>query len=98
MLLSVVFSFIIPLITIKVKLISTLITEPFFQPNTDIQNIALQQPIILPMEDNISFTDILLVVYLLVTIFLLFRFIINLYTDKSYFVLGFTMVAQEHIH
>jgi len=82
LLLSVVFSFIIPLITIKIRSTSTLITEitePFFLPNADIQNISTQQPILLPIEDKISIADILLVVYLLVTIFLLCRFIINLY-------------------
>ena len=76
LLFSIVFSFIIPVITIKIRTAVSLITPTVYQPVSSIQGAVSQQT--LPsVNENITPGNILLLVYLGVTLFLFIRFIIN---------------------
>jgi TonB family protein len=76
LLFSIVFSFIIPVITIKIRTEVSLISPTVYQPVSSIQGAVSQQT--LPsVNENITPGNILLLVYLGVTLFLFIRFIIN---------------------
>ena len=76
LLFSIVFSFIIPVITIKIRTAVSLISPTVYQPVSSIQGAVSQQT--LPsVNENITPGNILLLVYLGVTLFLFIRFIIN---------------------
>jgi bla regulator protein blaR1 len=77
LLFSIVFAFIVPLITIKIRPAASLIPETVYQPVSSIQSSVSQQT--LPsVNENITLGNIILLVYITVTLFLLFRFIINI--------------------
>jgi bla regulator protein blaR1 len=79
LLFSIAFSFIIPLISIKVKSSIGQISESFYQTNNIVQNNIPQQP--LPyVADSITLTQLLLLVYVAVTTFFFIRFFINVFS------------------
>jgi beta-lactamase regulating signal transducer with metallopeptidase domain len=79
LLFSIVFSFIIPLISIKVRSSVGLIPETFYQINSIVHNTVPQQP--LPyVTDGITLTQLLLLVYIAVTAFFFIRFFTNLFS------------------
>lgn len=79
LLFSIAFSFIIPLISIKVSSSVGLIPGSFYQTNTVVQNTIPQQP--LPYVGNaITVNELLLLVYVAVTAFFFFKFFINVFS------------------
>jgi beta-lactamase regulating signal transducer with metallopeptidase domain len=79
LLFSIVFSFLVPFISIKTKVVGLSLSETINITSTNVQN-AVFQPILPLANNNISFSDILLIIYLAVTAFLFCRFIINILT------------------
>jgi TonB family protein len=78
LLFSIVFSLIVPLITIKIRQAVSLIPETVYQPVGSIQDTFSQQT--LPsVNESITPGNIFLLVYITVTLFLLCRFIINIF-------------------
>jgi TonB family protein len=78
LLLSIVFAFIVPLVTIKIRQSAIEIPEIVYQQIIDFQR-AISQQAIPTVKENITPTNYLLIIYLAVTIFLLSRFLINIY-------------------
>ena len=79
LLFSIAFSFIMPLISIKVSSSVGLIPGSFYQTNNLVQNTVPQQP--LPYVANgITINQLLLVVYIAVTAFFFFKFFINVFS------------------
>jgi bla regulator protein BlaR1 len=77
LLFSIAFSFIAPLITIKIRSTGYPISETINLANSSFQNSVSQQ--IMPsLSNNFTFSNILLLIYITVTVFLFFRFIINI--------------------
>jgi len=76
LLFSIVFSFIIPVITIKIRTAESLISPTVYQPVSSLQGGVSQQAFP-SVNENITSGNILLLVYLGVTLFLFIRFIIN---------------------
>jgi TonB family protein len=78
LLFSIVFAFIVPLITIKIRPAVSLISETVYQPSSSIQDTVLQQS--LPsINEKITLGNLLLLVYITMTVFLFCRFIINIF-------------------
>jgi bla regulator protein blaR1 len=79
LLFSMAFSFIIPLITIKTRVLGFPISETINLTNSSLQNTVSQ--IILPsVNNNFTLSNILLLIYVGVTTFFFCRFIINILT------------------
>lgn len=78
LLFSIAFSFLIPLITIKISPFGFPILDSANMPFNSFQTIVSQQPL-LSLNDNNSLSDIILIVYVAITTFLLCRFIINIF-------------------
>ena len=77
LLFGIAFSFIVPLITIKTKVLGFPISESIDLASTNLQSSVVQQ--ILPsINDSFSLSNILLVIYVTVTAFLFCRFIVNI--------------------
>jgi TonB family protein len=77
LLFSIVFSFIIPLLTIKIKQAVVLVPATIYQPFTGIQN-AVSQPDIASVVANNSHLNYLLMAYGAVSLILVSRFVINI--------------------
>ena len=77
LLFGIAFSFIIPLITIKTKVLGFPISESIKLASTNLQSSVPQQ-IIPSINDSFSLSNILLVIYVTVTAFLFCRFIVNI--------------------
>jgi len=77
LLFSIVFTFIVPLVTIEIRSAESLIPETVYQPIGTLQGI-ISQPILTSVNEHISRVNFLLLGYITVTIFLLCRFIINI--------------------
>jgi bla regulator protein blaR1 len=79
LLFSIAFSFIIPLISIKVRSSVGLISESFYQTSSIVKNTVPQQT--LPyVTEGITLTQLLLFVYVAITAFLFIRFFINVFS------------------
>lgn len=77
LLFSIVFAFIVPLITIKTRQPASIIPEKVYQQISSIQSTISQQT--LPsVNENITHVNYILFIYIAVTLFLLCRFIINI--------------------
>lgn len=77
LLFAIAFSFVTPLITIKSKISGLPISENITMSENILQG-SLQQNIPYIINESISFSTILLLIYVTITIFLFFRFIVNL--------------------
>lgn len=77
LLFAITFSFIVPLITIKTKVLGLTISETINLPETILQN-SLPQQITPSINDSFSLSIILLLIYVTVTAFLFCRFIVNI--------------------
>jgi TonB family protein len=78
LLFSIVFSFIVPLITIRTRQPASIIPEIVYQQISSIQSTISQQT--LPsVNENITPVNYILFIYIAVTLFLLCRFIINIF-------------------
>jgi TonB family protein len=78
LLFSIVFAFIVPLITIKTIQPANTIQEIVYQQISNIQDTISQQTLT-AVNENITPVDYILLIYLSVTLFLLCRFIINIF-------------------
>jgi TonB family protein len=78
LLFSIVFAFIVPVITIKIRTAVNLIPETVYQPVSGFQSTVTQQ-VLHSVNESITLGNILLIVYITVTLFLLCRFIINIF-------------------
>ena len=78
LLFSIVFAFIVPVITIKIRTAVNLIPETVYQPVSGFQSTVTQQALH-SVNESITLGNILLIVYITVTLFLLCRFIINIF-------------------
>jgi bla regulator protein BlaR1 len=77
LLFGIAFSFIVPLITIKTKVLGLPISETIDLASTNLQSSVVQQ--ILPsINDSFSLPTMLLVIYAAVTAFLFCRFVVNI--------------------
>jgi beta-lactamase regulating signal transducer with metallopeptidase domain len=77
LLFAIAFSFIVPLITIKTKVLGLPISESINLPETILQS-SLPQKILPSMNDSFSLSNILILIYVTVTAFLFCRFIVNI--------------------
>jgi len=77
LLFAIAFSFIVPLITIKIRVLGLPISETINLPETILQN-TLRQQILPAINDSFSLSKILLLIYVTVTAFLFCRFIVNI--------------------
>jgi bla regulator protein blaR1 len=77
LLFAIAFSFIVPLITIKTRVIGLPISETINLPETILQN-SLPQLILPTINDSFSLSKILILFYVTVTAFLFCRFIVNI--------------------
>lgn len=81
---SVIFSFIAPLIRLKTYIVERIIPEPLYLPGNTFQSSTFQssgfRQTISSGNDYLTFTNFLLIVYISVTAFLFYRFIINILT------------------
>ena len=77
LLFSVAFSFVIPLITIKTRLIGSQVIEVINLTNVSIQN-TVSQPILASVNSTFTVSHILLIIYSLITTYLFCRFLINI--------------------
>lgn len=77
LLFGIAFSFLVPLITIKTKIIEFPISESVKLASSSLQS-SLPQQINPSINDNFSLSNILFLIYVTVTAFLFFRFIVNI--------------------
>jgi TonB family protein len=78
LLFSIVFAFIVPLITIKTRQQAGIIPDIVYQQISSFQSTISQQALS-PVKDNTAPVNYILLIYLAVTLFLLSRFLINIY-------------------
>src|SRR4030042_1736685 len=78
LLFGIVFSFIVPLISIKTRILGLHVSETINFTGSSLQN-SFSQQILPPENDNFTFSEIFLIIYSSVTAFLFCRFIINVF-------------------
>jgi len=77
LLFSIVFAFIVPLITIEIRSAVSLIPETVYQPVGSLQSF-ISQPILTSVNEHITRVNFLLLGYITVTLFMLCRFLISI--------------------
>jgi TonB family protein len=78
LLFSIAFAFIVPLIPVKIRSTISLIPETVYQPISSIQIQASQQTIP-SVNENFTIANLILLLYIIVTLFLFCRFIVNIF-------------------
>lgn len=78
LLFSIIFALIVPLITVKTRQPANIIPEIVYQQISSFQNTISQQALS-PVKENITRVNYILFIYLAVTLFLLARFLINIF-------------------